>query len=204
MEDCAFSTFLGDLFPSEITFLNIFLSEICFPRLSQPLAYTATALIARNKNSAWTILTWKTRMISGGGGAAVKHCTPCVNLGVGGNGGYPVTKHLSCNIIIHAPHRPMQIYQSRRNKLHQSTATSTWWCGPPTRLGWVKMAVELPEGPSYPGHSPSFSRYAAPWMAAEGQHTASLKSVACFLFLFFLPFSCPSSSLHSSPSLDKR
>ena len=29
-------------------------------------------------------------------------------------------------------------------------------------LGWVEMAVGLPEGPSYPGHSPSFFRYAAP------------------------------------------
>ena len=40
------------------------------------------------------------------------------------------------------------------NSLHQSTAASTWWCGPRPRLGWVEMAVGLPEGPSYPGHSP--------------------------------------------------
>ena len=38
--------------------------------------------------------------------------------------------------------------------LHQSTAASTWWCGPRPRLGWVEMAVGLPEGPSYPRHSP--------------------------------------------------
>ena len=38
--------------------------------------------------------------------------------------------------------------------LHQSTAASTWWCGPRPRLGWVEMAVGFPEGPSYPGHSP--------------------------------------------------
>ena len=38
--------------------------------------------------------------------------------------------------------------------LHQSTAASTWWCGPRPRLGWVEMAVGLPEAPSYPGHSP--------------------------------------------------
>ena len=38
--------------------------------------------------------------------------------------------------------------------LHQSTAASTWWCGPRPRLGWVEMAVGLTEGPSYPGHSP--------------------------------------------------
>ena len=46
--------------------------------------------------------------------------------------------------------------------LHQSTAASTWWCGPRTRLGWIEMADRLPEGPSYPGHSPSFFRYATP------------------------------------------
>ena len=40
------------------------------------------------------------------------------------------------------------------NQLHQLTAASTWWCGPQPRLGWVEMAVGLPEGPSYPGHSP--------------------------------------------------
>ena len=34
----------------------------------------------------------------------------------------------------------------------QSTAASTWWCGLRPRLGWVEMAVGLPEGPSYPGH----------------------------------------------------
>ena len=46
--------------------------------------------------------------------------------------------------------------------LHQSTTASSWWCGPRPRLGWVEMAVGLPEGPSYLGHSPSFFRYAAP------------------------------------------
>ena len=46
--------------------------------------------------------------------------------------------------------------------LHQLTAASTWWCGPQLRLGWVEMAVCLPEGPSYPEHSPLFFRYAAP------------------------------------------
>ena len=47
-------------------------------------------------------------------------------------------------------------------KLHQSTAASTWWCGPQPRLDWVKMAVGLPEGPSYPGHSPYTSHF-FPW-----------------------------------------
>ena len=45
---------------------------------------------------------------------------------------------------------------------HQSTTASTWWCGPRPRLGWVEMAVGLPKGSSYPGHSPSFFCYAAP------------------------------------------
>ena len=51
---------------------------------------------------------------------------------------------------------------TRVPRLHQSTAASTWWCGPRPRLGWVEMAVGFPEGPSYPGHSPLFFRYAAP------------------------------------------
>ena len=46
--------------------------------------------------------------------------------------------------------------------LHQSTAASTWWCGPRPRLGWVEMAVGLPEGPSYPGHSPFFFSLCCP------------------------------------------
>ena len=46
--------------------------------------------------------------------------------------------------------------------LHQSTAASTWWCSPRPRLGWAEMAVGLPESLSYPGHSPTFFRYAAP------------------------------------------
>ena len=39
---------------------------------------------------------------------------------------------------------------ARHERLHQSTAASTWWFGPQPRLGWVEMAVGLPEGPSYP------------------------------------------------------
>ena len=38
------------------------------------------------------------------------------------------------------------------HSLHQSTAASTWWCGPRPRLGWVEMAIGLPKGPSYPRH----------------------------------------------------
>ena len=48
---------------------------------------------------------------------------------------------------------PVYTCKASKIKLHQSTAASTWWCGPQPRLGWVKIAVGLPEGPSYPGHS---------------------------------------------------
>ena len=44
---------------------------------------------------------------------------------------------------------------------HQSTAASMWWCGPRPRLGWVEMAVGLPESTSYTEHSSSFFRYDA-------------------------------------------
>ena len=51
----------------------------------------------------------------------------------------------------------------RRSTTAQSTPASMWWCSPRPRLGWgLKMAVGFPEGPSYPGHTPSFYRYAAP------------------------------------------
>ena len=43
---------------------------------------------------------------------------------------------------------------NENEEMHQSTAASPWWCGPQTHLGWVEMAVGLPEGFSYPGHSP--------------------------------------------------
>ena len=41
--------------------------------------------------------------------------------------------------------------------MHQSPAASMCWCGPRPRFSWVKMAVGLPEGPSYPAHSPKSS-----------------------------------------------
>ena len=44
-----------------------------------------------------------------------------------------------------------EVYSSE--KMHQSTAASTWWCGPQPCLGWVEMAVGLPDGPSYFGQS---------------------------------------------------
>ena len=48
----------------------------------------------------------------------------------------------------------LQTINSKMVYLHQSTAASTWWCGPRPRLGWVEMAVGLSEDPSYPGRSP--------------------------------------------------
>ena len=50
----------------------------------------------------------------------------------------------------------LEVDWCRLVRLHQSTAASTWWCGPRPRLGWVEMAVGLSEGPSYPGYSPQF------------------------------------------------
>ena len=46
-------------------------------------------------------------------------------------------------------------------ELHQLTTASTWWCGPQPRLRWVKMAVNLSEGPSYPGQSPYTNHFFA-------------------------------------------
>ena len=50
----------------------------------------------------------------------------------------------------------------RGRRKHQATAASTWWGGPRPHLDLAKMAVGIPEGPSYPGHSPLFFRRAAP------------------------------------------
>ena len=88
--------------------------------------------------------------------------------------------------------RYFQCGKQKHFALYQSTAASTWWCGPRPHLGWVETALGLPKGPSYPGHSPSFFRYAAPLTTEEGQHTASSKSVASLFFLsspaLLLPF----------------
>ena len=42
----------------------------------------------------------------------------------------------------------------RKFKLLQSTAASTWWCGPRHRLGWAEMAIDVSESPSYARRSP--------------------------------------------------
>ena len=72
-------------------------------------------------------------------------------------------------------------------KLHQSTTTSTWWRSPRSRLGWVEMAVGLAEGPSYPGHSPSFFGYAAPERPQNVSTQLLQNRSPVFTFSFLLP-----------------
>ena len=64
-----------------------------------------------------------------------------------------------CALKKMVPHQH-PIVTANFHRLHQTTAASRW-CGLRPRLGWVKIVVGLPEGPSYPGHSPPFFRYAA-------------------------------------------
>ena len=75
----------------------------------------------------------------------------------------------------------------RAQLLHQSTAASTWWCRPRPSWGWVEMAAGLPEGPSYPVHSPHAIIFLpfSPLSDRKRQHSVSLKLFAC-LFCFFL------------------
>ena len=75
---------------------------------------------------------------------------------------------------------------SRRSTLHCTNQQ------PPHRGGavpdpvWVgsKWLLAFPRVPVTPGTLHSFFRYATPRTTAVRQHTASLKSVACFHFLF--------------------
>ena len=88
--------------------------------------------------------------------------------------------------------------------LHQSTVPSTWWCGPRPRLGWVEMAVGLPEGPSYPGHS-SFIFSLCCSLNDRRRAAHSIFEIGRLFSLFLLlPYSCPPSSPHSSSSPDER
>ena len=75
---------------------------------------------------------------------------------------------------------------------HQSTAASTWWCGPRPRLGWVEMAVGLPEGPSYPGHSPFIFSLCCP-LSDRRRAAHSIYKIGRLLSLFLL--SCPALAL---------
>ena len=80
---------------------------------------------------------------------------------------------LEANSTCKTPRRTAPI-NSRLNMVMQS----------PTPFGLGQNGCWPSRGFQVPGHSPSFFRYAAPWTTAEGQHTASSKSVACFLFFF--------------------
>ena len=76
--------------------------------------------------------------------------------------------------------------------LHQSTAALTWWCGSWPRLGWVEMAVGLPEDPSYPGHSPFIFSLCYP-LNDRRRAAHRFFKIDCLFSLFL--FSCPSLAL---------
>ena len=83
-------------------------------------------------------------------------------------------------------------FTTRPTILHQSTAASTWWCGPRPRLGWVEMAVGLPEGPSYPGHSPFIFSLCCP-LNDRRRAAHSIFKIGRLFLLFLL--SCPTLAL---------
>ena len=67
------------------------------------------------------------------------------------------------------------------------SAASTWWCSSRPRLGRVKMAIGLPEGPSYPGHSCSFFSLRCPlnnrrWAAHNFLKIGRLFSLSLFSY----------------------
>ena len=72
--------------------------------------------------------------------------------------------------------------------LHQSTAASTWCSGPRPRLGWVEMAVGLPEALSYPGISvePFFCRAVPQNDRRRAAHSFSKNQSTDFSFFFYL------------------
>ena len=76
--------------------------------------------------------------------------------------------------------------------LHQSTAASTWWCGPRPCLGWVEMAVGLPDGPSYSGHSPIIFSLCCP-LNDRRRAAHSIFKIGRLFSLFLL--SCPTLAL---------
>ena len=92
--------------------------------------------------------------------------------------------------------------KASKNELHQSTAASTWWCGPRPHWDWVKMTVGLPEGPSCPGHSPYTNHFllCSPLndrrRAARSLFKIGLSSLACLLILLLL---LKSGNVHPNP-----
>ena len=49
----------------------------------------------------------------------------------------------------------VSIKRAADGRRQQSTATSTWWGSPRSCFGWVKTAVGLSKGHSYPELSPA-------------------------------------------------
>ena len=78
---------------------------------------------------------------------------------------------------------------SRSSALHQSAAASTWSCGTRPRLGWVKMVVGLPEGPSYCRQSPHpiISSLCCPLNNSKRAGLSHSK-IGCLSLLFFCLF----------------
>ena len=68
------------------------------------------------------------------------------------------------------------IVADNEHKLHQSTATSTWWSGSPLRLGWVEMIVGLPEVSGYTGHSLHANHFFAV-LSSERPQKVSIQSL---------------------------
>ena len=81
---------------------------------------------------------------------------------------------------------------ANKKVLHQSTAASKWWWGPRPRLGWVEMAVGLPEDPSYPGHSPFIFSLCCP-LNDRRRAAHSIFKIGRLFLLFLL--SCPTLAL---------
>ena len=75
------------------------------------------------------------------------------------------------------------------SELHQSTAASTWWCGPRPRLGWVEMAVGLPLGSQLPRALPFI--FSLCFLLNDRSRAAHSFLKIGRLFSLFL-FSCPS------------
>ena len=82
--------------------------------------------------------------------------------------------------------------RAKERVLHQSTAASTWWCGPRPRLDWVEMVVGLPEGPSYAGHSPFVFSLCCP-LNDRRRAAHSIFKIGRLFSLFLL--SCPTLAL---------
>ena len=133
------------------------------------------------ESEGWNVNTRKTKvMVSGSEGELFKRkINPC---GVCG-------RRVTANSVLSTKYGN---WVHGRFDLHQSTAASTWWCGPRPRLGWVEMAVGLPEGPSYPGHSPFIFSLCCP-LNDRRRAAHSIFKIGRLFLLFLL--SCPTLAL---------